>query len=137
MEKAPRFLTRVTRPAGAAGALRNLSRERPRDSARSDKPGRSELCPGSQHGHSPSPRGAGPHTGAGTGNSVPEGPGRGGGSAICAVSPAKQSAGPGRHLGSRRVTSPPLPSVRPPGRSGAATWQRGHPRCPARGWGGR
>lgn len=64
------------------------------------------------------PGGAGPRTGAGTGNSAPEGPGRGGGSAICAVSPAKRAAGPGRHLGSRRVTSPPLPSVRPPGRGG-------------------
>lgn len=72
------------------------------------------------------PGGAGPHTGVGTGNSAPEGPGRGGGSAICAVSPAKRAAGPGRHLGNRRVTSPPLPSVRPPGRGGAATWQRGH-----------
>lgn len=81
------------------------------------------------------PSGAGPHTGAGTGNSAPEGPGRGGGSAICAVSPAKRAAGPGRHLGSRRVTSPPLPSVRPPGRGGHMA--AGTPALPGTGAGRR
>lgn len=58
MEKAPRSLSRVTPPAGSASALRSLSREIPRGSARSSKPGRSEVCRGAQHGHSPSPRGS-------------------------------------------------------------------------------